>query len=62
VGVVGAGPRKLESGLPKRQRPRTVDYLCTLGYRENSTKQYVGPTSVDSVMPQLRQSLFVSEL
>ena len=58
--VVVAGPRKLESGLPKRQRPLAVDYLCTLRHRENSMKQYVRPASADSVVPQLRQSLFVS--
>jgi hypothetical protein len=45
VVVVGAEPRKLESGLPKRQRPSAVDYLRTLGCRENNTKQYVGPAS-----------------
>jgi hypothetical protein len=62
VVVVGARPRKLESGLPKRQRPWAVDYLHTLGHRENSMKQYVGPAWADSVVHQLRQSLFASEL
>jgi hypothetical protein len=59
---VGAGPRKLESGLPKRQRPHAVDYLRTLGHMESSMKQYVGPASADSTALQLRQSPFVSEL
>jgi hypothetical protein len=34
-----------------------VLHLRTLGYRENSTKQYVGPSSADYAMPQLSQSL-----
>jgi hypothetical protein len=59
---VGARPRKLESGLPQRQRSYAVDYLRTLGHRENSMKQYVGLASTDSAMLQLRQSLSASEL
>jgi hypothetical protein len=62
VEVVGAEPRKLEIDLPKRQRPLAIDYLRTLGHRESSMRQYVGPASADSVVPQLRQSPFASEL
>jgi hypothetical protein len=58
---VAAGPKKLENGLPKRQRPQAVDCLRTLGRRENSMKRHVEPTSADSVVPQLRQSLSASE-
>jgi hypothetical protein len=47
---VGAGPRRLENGLPKLQRPHVVDCLRTLGRRENSMKQYVEPASADSIM------------
>jgi hypothetical protein len=62
VVVVGAEPRKLESGLPKQQRPWAVDYLCILGHRQSNMRQYVGPASADSVVPQLRQSPFASKL
>jgi hypothetical protein len=59
---VGAEPRKLESGSPKRQRPYAVDYLRTLGHRESSMRQYVGPASADSIVPQLWQSPLSSKL
>ena len=62
VVVTGARPRKLENDLPKQQKSQVVDYLCILVRRENSMKQYVEPASADSVVPQLWQSLFVSEL
>jgi hypothetical protein len=61
VVVVGAGPRKLENGLPKQQRSWAVDCLRTLGRRENSMKRYVEPASADSAVLQLRQSLSASE-
>jgi hypothetical protein len=54
VVVMGDGPRKLESDLPKRQKPQVVDYLRILVHRESSMKQYVGPASTDSTAPQLR--------
>ena len=57
VVVVGAGPRKLENGFPKHQRPWAVDCLRTLGRRENSMKRYVEPASADPAVLQLRQSL-----
>jgi hypothetical protein len=60
--VMGAGPRKLESDLPKRQKPKVVDCLRNLVHRESSMKQYVRPTSTDSAAPQLRQSPFASVL
>jgi hypothetical protein len=62
VVVMGAGPKKLESDLPKRQKPQVVDYLRILVHRESSMKQYVGPALADSAAPQLRQSPFASEL
>ena len=62
VAVMGARPRKLESDLPKRQKPKVVDCLHILVHRESSMRQYVGPASVDSTVPQLRQSPFASEL
>jgi hypothetical protein len=62
VVVMGAGPRKLESDLPKRQKLKVVDCLRTLVYRESSMMQYVKPALADSVMLQLRQSPFASVL
>jgi hypothetical protein len=58
---VAARPRKLENGLPKRQRPRAVDCLRTLGRTENSMKRYVELASADFAVLQLRQSLSISE-
>jgi hypothetical protein len=58
---VAAGPRKLQNGLPKRQKPWAVDCLRTLGRRENNTNRCVEPASADSAMLQLRQSLSASE-
>jgi hypothetical protein len=57
---MGAGARKLVNDLPKQQKLQ-VDYPRILVYRENSTKQYVGPASADSTMPLLRQSPSASE-
>jgi hypothetical protein len=62
VVVMGAGPRKLESDLPKRQRPKVVDCLRTLVHRESSMKLCVRPALADSATPQLRQSPFASGL
>jgi hypothetical protein len=62
VVVVATGPRKLENGLPKRQRSKAVDYLHTPGCKESSTKQYVEPASANSVVLQLWQFLSASEL
>jgi hypothetical protein len=61
VVVAATGPRKLENGLPKRQRPQSVDCLHTPRYRESSTKRYAEPASADSAMLQLRQFLSASE-
>jgi hypothetical protein len=58
---MGAGPRKLESDLPNRQKPKVVDCLRTLVHGESSMKLYVRPALADSVAPQLRQSPFASE-
>jgi hypothetical protein len=54
VVVMGAGPRKLGSDLPKRQMPKVVGCLRTLVHRGNSMKQYVKPASADSIVLQLR--------
>jgi hypothetical protein len=62
VVVMGAGRRKLESDLPKRQKPKVVGCLHTLVYRGNSMKQYAKPASADSAALQLRQSPFASVL
>jgi hypothetical protein len=62
VVVMGARPRKLESDLPKRQKPKVVDCLRTLVHRESSMKQYVRLASADSATPQLWQSPFASVL
>jgi hypothetical protein len=62
VAVMGVGPRKLESDLPKRQKPKVVGCLRTLVHREISMKQNVKPASADSAVLQLRQSPFASVL
>jgi hypothetical protein len=62
VVVMGVGPRKLGSDLPKRQKPKVVGCLRTLVHRESSMKQYVKPASADSTALQLRQSPFASVL
>jgi hypothetical protein len=57
---VETGPKKLENGLPKQQRPKAVDCLHTLGQTESSMKRYVEPASADSAVLRLRlrQSLY----
>jgi hypothetical protein len=60
VVAVGAESSKLVNGLPKRQKLQ-VDCLHILVCKESGTKQYVGPTSVDSAGLLLRQSLFAFE-
>jgi hypothetical protein len=47
---VETGPRKLENGLPKRQRPQAVDCVHTSGCRESSMKRYAEPASADSIV------------
>jgi hypothetical protein len=46
---MGVGPRKLESDLPKRQKPKVVGCLRTLVHRESSMRQYVKHASANSV-------------
>jgi hypothetical protein len=62
VVVMGAGPRKPESDLPKRQKPKVFGCLRILVHRKSSMKQYVKPASIDSVALQLWQSPFASVL
>ena len=59
VVAVGAGARKLVSGLPKQQKLQ-VDCPHILVCKESGTKQYVNPASADSAELLLRQSLFAS--
>jgi hypothetical protein len=61
VVVVATGLRKLENGLPKRQRPQPIDCLHTPGCRESSTKRYAEAALAYSVVFQLRQFLSASE-
>ena len=61
VVVVATGLRKLENGLPKRQRPQAIDCLHTLGCRESNTKRYAESASAVSAMFQLWQFLSASE-
>jgi hypothetical protein len=60
VVVIRAGARKLMNDLTGQQKLQ-VDYPRILVYRESSTKQYVRPTSTDSVAPLLQQSPSASE-
>jgi hypothetical protein len=60
VVAVGAGARKLVNGLPKQQKLH-VDCPHILVCKESGTKQYVKPTSADSVGLLLWQSPFASE-
>jgi hypothetical protein len=60
VAVIGARPKKLESDVPKRQKPKVVDCQRTLVRRVSSMTQYLRPASADSAAPQLRQSHFAS--
>jgi hypothetical protein len=57
--AVEAEAKKLANCLPKQQKLQ-VDCPHILVRRESSTKQYVKPTSADSVGLLLRQSLFAS--
>jgi hypothetical protein len=59
--VVATGPRKLENGLPKRQRLQAIDCLHTPGRRESSTKRYAEPALADSAVFHLRQFLCASK-
>jgi hypothetical protein len=61
VVVVATEPRKLENGLPKRQRPQAVDCLHTPGCRESSMNWYAEPALADSDVFQLRQFISDSE-
>jgi hypothetical protein len=60
--VVVAGPMQLVSGLPKQLMLWVVDCPRTRGCMGNSTKQYEGPTSADSVVLWLQLFPFASEL
>ena len=57
--VVEAGPIWPDSGLLKQLKLKAaglvVGCVHTLGCMENKMKQYGGPASADSVVPQLRQ-------
>jgi hypothetical protein len=53
VVVVVAGSMRLVSGLPKQLMLWTAGCPHTRGCMGNSTKQYVGPTSADSVVLRL---------
>ena len=48
--MLATGPRKLENGLSKRQRPQDVNCLHTPGRRESSTKRYAEPALTDSTV------------
>jgi hypothetical protein len=60
VVAVEAEARKLVNGLSKQQKLQ-VDCPDILVCKENGTKRYVGPASLDSVGLLLQQSLFASE-
>ena len=60
VVAVEAEARKLVNGLLKQQKLQ-VDCPHILVCRESGTKQYVRPTSADSIGLLLRRSLFASE-
>ena len=64
--VVEAGPVWSKNGLLKLLKLKaaglTVDCVHTLGCMENNMKQYGGPTSADSALPQLWQFLSAFEL
>jgi hypothetical protein len=57
---VGAEAKKPMNGLPKQQKLQ-VGCPHILVCKENGTKQYVEPPSVDSAELRLQQSLFASE-
>jgi hypothetical protein len=60
VVVVVAGPMQLVSDLPKQLMLWTAGCPHIQGCMENSTKQYVEPTSADFVMLWLQLFPFVS--
>jgi hypothetical protein len=57
---VVAEPMLLESDLLKQPMLWAVGCPHTRECMENSTKQYVGPTSADSALLRLQLSLFAS--
>ena len=58
---MGVEAKKLVNGLPKQQKLQ-VGCPHILVCKESGMKQYVKPALADSAAPQLRQSLFASEL
>jgi hypothetical protein len=58
--VVVAGPMQLVSGLPKQLMLWTDGCPHTRECMENSTKQYAGPASANSVVLRLQLFLFAS--
>ena len=60
VVVVVVGSRQLVSGLAKQLMLWTAGCPHTRGCMGNSTKQYVGPASVDCSMLRLQLFPFVS--
>jgi hypothetical protein len=60
VVVVVAGPMQLVSDLPKQLMLWTAGCPHIQGCMENSTKQYAGPASADSVVLRLQLFPFVS--
>jgi hypothetical protein len=60
VVVVVAGPMQLVSGLSKQLMMWVVGCPHTRGCMENSTKQYAGPASADSVVLRLQPFIFAS--
>jgi hypothetical protein len=60
--AVMAGPIQLGSGLPKQLILWVVGCPHIRGCMENSTKQYAGPASANSVVLQPQLFPFASEL
>jgi hypothetical protein len=64
--VVEVGPIWPKNGLLKRLKLEAarlaVDCVHTLGCMENNMKQYGGPASTDSALPQFRQFSSAFEL
>jgi hypothetical protein len=57
---VVAGPKQLESGLPKQLMLWAVGCPHTWKCMGNNTKRYAGPTSANSALLWLQLSLSVS--
>jgi hypothetical protein len=57
---VVAEPMQLESDLPKQLMLWVAGCPHTRECMENSTKQYVGPSSADSIVLRLHLFLFAS--